>query len=72
MRAILVLGLALSGCATGRPTVICPTTASYSAADQKSLAEELPHDGPAAQRYILDYSGLMAQVRACKESHLHG
>ncbi len=67
MRALLLCVL-LGACAARPAVPVCPVLITYSAADQKALAVELPNDGPVTQRAMTDYLGLRDAVRACAKS----
>lgn len=68
-KVILIIVPLLAGCATAPPPldvkIQCLPMVTYSAADQKALASELPHDGPGAQRFMMDYLAMRTANRAC-------
>lgn len=67
--AALALCLTLSACATAKPAptiTVCAALVTYSAADQAKASAELKAlpAGDVLARFIVDYAGLRAQVRA--------
>lgn len=66
MKYGFLLGVLYVGACAPHNVVTCPHIVTYSAQDQKNMAQELQKSPPMTVRFIEDYAALRAQVRACQ------